>query len=158
MSAATRPIEPMSGLPRVVAAVAISLASFMAVVDITIANVSVPTISGNLGVSPEIGEWAITFFAIANSICIPLTGWLSRRLGQVRLFVLSVAAFTLASVLCGVAQNFESLLAFRVLQGMVSGPIVPLSQALLVAIFPPDKRTLALSMWASFKTRSAFKK
>ncbi|MCR2521875.1 MFS transporter, partial [Salmonella enterica] len=75
-------------------------------------------------------------------------GWLSRRLGQVRLFVLSVAAFTLASVLCGVAQNFESLLAFRVLQGMVSGPIVPLSQALLVAIFPPDKRTLALSMWA----------
>ncbi|WP_268577196.1 MFS transporter, partial [Escherichia coli] len=95
----------MSGLPRVVAAGAISLASFMAVVDITIANVSVPTISGNLGVSPEIGEWAITFFAIANSICIPLTGWLSRRLGQVRLFVLSVAAFTLASVLCGVAQN-----------------------------------------------------
>ncbi len=148
MSATPRPIEPMSGLPRVIAAVAISLASFMAVVDITIANVSVPTISGNLGVSPEIGEWAITFFAIANSICIPLTGWLSRRLGQVRLFVLSVAAFTLASVLCGVAQNFESLLAFRVLQGMVSGPIVPLSQALLVAIFPPDKRTLALSMWA----------
>jgi MFS transporter, DHA2 family, multidrug resistance protein len=143
-----QPIAPLSGSTRVLAAVAISLASFMAVVDITIANVSIPTISGSLGVSSEIGEWAITFFAVANSICIPLTGWLSRRFGQVRLFVMAVTAFTIASVLCGLAPNFESLLAFRVLQGMVSGPIVPLSQALLVAVFPHDKRTLALAVWA----------
>lgn len=148
MSKQIRPIEPLSGVSLIVATIAISLASFMAVTDITIANVSIPSISGNLGVSPEIGEWAITFFAIANSICIPLTGWLSRRFGQVKLFIMSVMAFTIASLLCGLAQNFESLLAFRVLQGMVSGPIVPLSQALLVAIFPPNKRTLALSMWA----------
>lgn len=145
---ASRPIEPLTGTSLIVASVAIGLASFMAVTDITIANVSIPTISGNLGVSSEIGEWAITFFAIANSICIPLTGWLSRRFGQVRLFLMSVGAFTIASVLCGMARNFESLLAFRVLQGMVSGPIVPLSQALLVAIFPPEKRTFALAMWA----------
>ncbi len=143
-----RPIEPLSGIALVIAAIAIGLASFMAVTDITIANVSVPSISGDLGVSPEIGEWTITFFAIANSICIPLTGWLSRRFGQVRLFIMSVTAFTFASILCGMAQSFESLLAFRILQGAVSGPIVPLSQALLVAIFPPSKRTLALSMWA----------
>jgi MFS transporter, DHA2 family, multidrug resistance protein len=145
---ALAPIMPLSGPTLILAAIAISLASFMAVVDITIANVSVPTISGNLGVSAEIGEWAITFFAIANSICIPLTGWLSRRFGQVRLFVMAVMAFTLASVLCGLAPNFESLLMARVLQGMVSGPIVPLSQALLVAIFPPNKRTFAVAMWA----------
>jgi MFS transporter, DHA2 family, multidrug resistance protein len=145
---ALRPVEPLSGATLVLAAAAVSLASFMAVVDITIANVSIPTISGNLGVSPEIGEWAITFFAIANSICIPLTGWLSRRFGQVRLFVMSVAAFTVASVMCGLAPNFESLLIARVLQGMVSGPIVPLCQALLVAIFPPNKRTFAVAMWA----------
>ncbi|TCM68692.1 DHA2 family multidrug resistance protein [Acinetobacter calcoaceticus] len=148
MTQATRPIEPLSGIALVVAAIAIGLASFMAVTDITIANVSVPSIAGDLGVSPEIGEWTITFFAIANSICIPLTGWLSRRFGQVRLFIMSVTAFTFASILCGMAQSFESLLAFRILQGVVSGPIVPLSQALLVAIFPPNKRTLALSMWA----------
>lgn len=147
-SLSKRPIEPLSGFTLIIATIAISLASFMAVTDITIANVSIPSISGNLGVSPEIGEWAITFFAIANSICIPLTGWLSRRFGQVQLFLMSVAAFTVASALCGLAQNFESLLAFRILQGMVSGPIVPLSQALLVAIFPANKRTLALSMWA----------
>lgn len=146
--AAPQPIAPLAGTPLVLAAIAISLASFMAVVDITIANVSVPTISGNLGVSAEIGEWAITFFAIANSICIPLTGWLSRRFGQVRLFLMAVAAFTVASVLCGLAPNFESLLAFRVLQGMVAGPIVPLSQALLVAVFPPNRRSFAVAMWA----------
>ena len=146
--AALQPITPLSGSALVIAATAASLASFMAVVDITIANVSIPTISGNMGVSSEIGEWAITFFAIANSICIPLTGWLSRRFGQVRLFVAAVAAFTVASILCGLAPNFQMLLAARVLQGMVSGPIVPLSQALLVAIFPPSKRTFAVAMWA----------
>ena len=130
------------------AAITLGLASFMAVVDITIANVSVPTISGNLGVGSEEGEWTITSFAIANAICIPLTGWLGRRFGQVRLFISAVAAFTLASVLCGLAWSFDSLLLFRVLQGAVSGPIVPLSQALLVAVFPPQKRTFAVAMWA----------
>lgn len=147
MSAKT-PLQPLAGTPRVLAALTLGLASFMAVVDVTIANVSVPTISGNLGVSPEEGEWTITSFAIANAICIPLTGWLSRRFGQVRLFVGSVAAFTVASVLCGLAPSFESLLAFRVLQGAVSGPIVPLSQALLVAVFPPERQALAVAMWA----------
>lgn len=146
--AAPQPIVPLSGGRLALAAVTLGLASFMAVVDITIANVSVPTISGNLGVSPEEGEWTITSFAIANAVCIPLTGWLGRRFGLVRLFVAAVAAFTLASVLCGLAWSFDSLLAFRVLQGAVSGPIVPLSQALLVAIFPPEKRTLAVAMWA----------
>jgi len=145
---APAPLVPLSGPALALTAAAVSLASFMAVVDITIANVSIPTISGNLGVSPEVGEWAITFFAIANSICIPLTGWLSRRLGQVRLFAGAVAAFTVASVLCGLAPNFEMLLACRVLQGMVAGPIVPLSQALLVAVFPPTRRPLAVSIWA----------
>ncbi|MTJ79994.1 MAG: DHA2 family efflux MFS transporter permease subunit [Telmatospirillum sp.] len=142
------PLIPLSGGTRALAAVTLGLASFMSVVDMTIANVSIPTISGNLGVGPEEGEWAITSFAIANAICIPLTGWLSRRFGQVRLFVASVAAFTIASVLCGLAPGFDSLLAFRVLQGAVSGPIVPLSQSLLVAVFPPERQALAVAMWA----------
>jgi len=146
--APARPIETMHGGRLGFAAVAIGLASFMAVVDITIANVSIPTIAGNVGVSSEEGEWIITLFAIANAIFIPLTGWLAQRFGQVQLFVGSVALFTLASVLCGLAWSFESLLLFRVLQGAVAGPIVPLSQALLVAIFPPQKRALAVSVWA----------
>ena len=145
---ARQPITPLTGNARALAAATLGLASFMAVIDITIANVSVPTISGNLGVSPEEGEWVITFFAISNAICIPLTGWLGRRFGQVRLFIASVAAFTFFSVLCGLSPTFETLLASRILQGAVAGPIVPLSQALLVAIFPPEKRSLAVSMWA----------
>ncbi len=143
-----QPIAPLIGGKLALAAVTLGLASFMAVVDITIANVSVPTISGNLGIGSEEGEWVITSFAIANAICIPLTGWLGRRFGQVKLFVSAIAAFTLASVLCGLAWSFDSLLLFRVLQGAVSGPIVPLSQALLVAVFPPEKRTFAVAMWA----------
>lgn len=146
--ASLQPITPLSGPPLVFAAVSLSLASFMAVMDITIANVSIPTISGNLGVSTDVGEWAITFFAVANAIFIPLTGWLSRRFGQVRLFVAAVAAFTVASALCGLSRSFDQLLVFRVLQGMVAGPIVPLSQALLIAVFRPEKRTLAVAMWA----------
>lgn len=145
---AKQPIAVLQGPKLALAAVTLGLASFMAVVDITIANVSVPTISGNLGVGSEEGEWAITSFAIANAICIPLTGWLGRRFGQVRLFIAAIAAFTLASVLCGLAWSFDSLLLFRVLQGAVSGPIVPLSQALLVAVFPAEKRTFAVAMWA----------
>jgi len=143
-----QPIVTLHGANRSLAALTLGLASFMAVVDITIANVSIPTISGNLGVSPEEGEWLITLFAVANAICIPLTGWLSRRFGQVRLFVAAVAAFTVASILCGVAWSFESLMFFRILQGAVAGPIVPLSQALLVAVFPREKQTLAVAMWA----------
>jgi DHA2 family multidrug resistance protein len=150
MTAATKkaPLEPLSGATLVVAALALGLASFMAVVDITIVNVSVPTISGNLGVSSEEGEWTITFFGVANAICIPLTGWLGRRFGQVRLFLGAVTAFTFASILCGLAPSFHALLLFRILQGAVAGPIVPLSQALLIAIFPPERRTFAVAMWA----------
>ncbi|PRC94086.1 DHA2 family efflux MFS transporter permease subunit [Solimicrobium silvestre] len=143
-----QPLVPLHGANRSLAALTLGLASFMAVVDITIANVSVPTISGNLGISPEEGEWLITSFAVANAICIPLTGWLSRRFGQVKLFVAAVTAFTIASILCGLASSFESLLFFRILQGAVAGPIVPLSQALLVAVFPRERQTLAVAMWA----------
>ena len=151
-TAAKQPITPLSGTTRAVAALSLGLASFISVVDITIANVSIPTISGNLGVSPDQGEWIMTSFAIANAISIPLTGWLSRRFGQVRLFLATVAAFTIASVSCGLAGSFESLLFFRVVQGAVSGPLQPLSQALLVAVFPPQMRGLAVGVWAMTAT------
>jgi len=143
-----QPIVIMSNISLIIASITLGLASFMAVVDVTIANVSVPTISGNVGVSSEIGEWVITSFAVSNAIFIPLTGWLSRRFGQKKLFIWSVLGFTFASICCGMSENFSSLLIFRVLQGAISGPIVPLSQSLLVAIFPPEKRPLAVSIWA----------
>lgn len=133
---------------RVLVTTALALGTFMQVLDTTIANVSIPTIAGNLGVSPNQGTWIITSFAVSNGIAVPLTGWLMQRFGVVRTFVFSVIAFTLASFLCGVAWSLGSLVAFRVLQGAVSGPMVPGSQALLLSLFPPEKKGTALAIWS----------
>ena len=124
---------PLHGPQLVLGTIALSLATFMNVLDSSIANVSIPAIAGDMGVSPSQGTWVITSFAVANAISVPLTGWLTQRFGQVRLFVGSVLLFVLASWLCGLAPNIESLIAFRVLQGLVAGPMIPLSQTLLLA-------------------------
>jgi DHA2 family multidrug resistance protein len=120
----------------------------MQVLDGTIANVSIPTISGNLGVSTSQGTWVITSFAVANGVSVPLTGWLMMRYGVVKTFVGSVVLFTIASFLCGISWNLPSLIAFRVLQGAVSGPMIPGSQALLIMIFPAAQRGTALAIWS----------
>ena len=129
-------------------ALALALGTFMQVLDSTIANVSLPTIAGNLGASTDQGTWVITAFAVSNGIGVPLTGWLMGRYGVVRTFVFSVLAFTAASFLCGIAWSLNSLIFFRVLQGGVSGPMIPGSQALLISIFPANKRGTALGIWS----------
>lgn len=139
---------PLTGSQLVLGTIALSLATFMNVLDSSIANVSIPAISGDMGVSPAQGTWVITSFAVANAISVPLTGWLTQRFGQVRLFVMSVLLFVLASWLCGLAPNIESLIAFRVLQGLVAGPMIPLSQTLLLASYPAAKAGSAMAMWA----------
>lgn len=139
---------PMQGASLAITALALALGTFMQVLDSTIANVSLPTIAGNLGVSTNQGTWVITSFAVANGIGVPLTGWLMGRYGVVRTFVFSVIAFTVASFLCGIAWNLSSLIFFRVLQGGTSGPMIPGSQALLISIFPAHKRATALGIWA----------
>lgn len=141
-------LKPLTGGILAVTALALALGTFMQVLDSTIANVSLPTISGNLGVSPNQGTWVITAFAVANGIGVPLTGWLMGRYGVVRTFTVSVLAFTVASLLCGIAWSLPSLIFFRVLQGAVSGPMIPGSQALLISIFPPNKRGAALGIWS----------
>jgi DHA2 family multidrug resistance protein len=133
---------------KAITAVALALGTFMQVLDTTIANVSIPTIAGNLGVSPDQGTWVITSFAVANGVSVPLTGWLMQRYGVVKTFAFSVLMFTIASFLCGIAWSLPSLVAFRVLQGAVSGPMIPGSQALLLNIFPAEKRGAALAIWS----------
>ena len=120
----------------------------MQVLDTTIANVALPTISGNLGVSYEQGTWVITSFAVSNAIALPLTGWLSRRFGEVKLFIWATLLFVLASFLCGIAQSMPELVGFRVLQGVVAGPLYPMTQTLLIAVYPPAKRGMALALLA----------
>jgi DHA2 family multidrug resistance protein len=139
---------PLSGSSLVLGTLALSLATFMNVLDSSIANVSLPAIAGNLGVSPQQGTWVITSFGVANAISVPLTGWLTQRVGAVRLFVLSVLLFVLTSWLCGLAPSLEALIAFRVMQGLVAGPMIPLSQTLLLSSYPPQKAGMALAMWA----------
>src|SRR5271169_421512 len=113
-------LAPLMGGARTITLLALALATFMQVLDTTIANVSIPTIAGNLGVSSDQGTWIITSFAVANGVSVPLTGWLMRRFGVVRTFVFSVASFTAASFLCGISTNMTELILFRVLQGGVS--------------------------------------
>ena len=136
------------GAELVLGTIALSLATFMNVLDTSIANVSIPAISGDLGVSPSQGTWVITSFAVANAISVPLTGWLTQRFGPVRLFVGSILLFVIASWLCGLAPNIGMLIAFRVLQGFVAGPMIPLSQTLLLSSYPRAKAGTAMAMWA----------
>ena len=139
---------PLTGSQLGWGTLALALATFMIVLDSSIANVSIPAISGDLGVSPTQGTWVITSFAVANAISIPLTGWLTQRFGQVKLFVSAISLFVLASWLCGFAPNIQMLILFRVLQGAVAGPIIPLSQSLLLSSYPKAKAGMALALWA----------
>ena len=141
-------LPPLQGVERMIGAIVLSGATFMTVLDVTVANVSIPTIAGDLGVSPTQGTWIITSYAVANAIAMPLTGWLTTRFGQVRLIVTSILLFTFASWLCALAPNIETLIACRVLQGLVAGPMVPLSQALLLTTFPRERAGFALALWS----------
>jgi MFS transporter, DHA2 family, multidrug resistance protein len=140
-------LPPLTGTALVLGTIALSLATFMNVLDTSIANVSIPAIAGDMGVSPSQGTWVITSFAVANAISVPLTGWLTQRFGQVRLFTASVVLFVIASWLCGLAGSLESLIAFRILQGAVAGPMIPLSQTLLLSSYPKARAGTALAMW-----------
>jgi MFS transporter, DHA2 family, multidrug resistance protein len=142
------PAQPLSGAQLVFGTLALSTATFMIVLDTSIANVSIPAISGDLGVSTSQGTWVITSFAVANAIAVPLTGWLTQRFGQVRLVTLATMLFVLASWLCGLAPNLETLIFFRVLQGLAAGPLIPLSQALLLSSYPVARAGMALAMWS----------
>ena len=142
------PVKPLEGGARVAASLAVGLATFMNVLDTSIANVSIPAIAGDLGVSPNQGTWIITSFAVANAISVPLTGWLTERFGQVRLFLATTALFVLASLLCGLAISMPMLVFFRVVQGAVAGPMIPLSQTLLLSSYPREKAGVALASFS----------
>ncbi|HYD25343.1 MAG TPA: DHA2 family efflux MFS transporter permease subunit [Croceibacterium sp.] len=132
----------------VLACFVLAFTNFMVVLDTTIANVSVAHIAGGLGISSSEGTWVITSYAVAEAICVPLTGWLSRRFGTVRVFVFGMAGFGVFSFLCGIAPSLGALIAFRVGQGLCGGPLMPISQTLLLRIFPKEKHAMATGVWA----------
>src|SRR5579885_1918637 len=130
------------------ATLGLSLGTFMQVLDLTIANVALPTIAGNLGASQNQSTWVITSFAVSNAIALPLTGFLSRRFGEVKTFVWATLLFSIASLMCGLSTSLSMLVLFRALQGAMAGPMYPLTQSLLVSIYPPQKRGMALAILA----------
>jgi DHA2 family multidrug resistance protein len=130
------------------ACLVLAFTNFMVVLDTTIANVSVAHIAGGLGISSSEGTWVITSYAVAEAICVPLTGWLARRFGTVRVFALGMAGFGVFSLLCGMAWSLGSLVAFRIGQGLCGGPLMPISQTLLLSIFPKEKHAQATGIWA----------
>ncbi len=128
------------------ATIGLSLGTFMQVLDLSIANVSLPTIAGNLAASQDQSTWVITSFTVCQAITLPMTGFLSRRFGEVKVFVWAVLLFTVFSLLCGFATSLSMLVLFRALQGAACGPMYPITQSLMVSIYPRDKRGMALAI------------
>ncbi|MGL4861417.1 MAG: DHA2 family efflux MFS transporter permease subunit [Enterobacteriaceae bacterium] len=140
--------QPLRGSQLFWLTLSLSFATFMQVLDSTIANVAIPTIAGDLGASSSQGTWVITSFGVANAIAIPLTGWLAKRVGEVRLFLWGNLLFVFSSWLCGISHSLEMLILCRILQGLAAGPLIPLSQSLLLSNYPPAKRNMALALWS----------
>jgi DHA2 family multidrug resistance protein len=138
----------LQGVMLWVGAIVLALANFLAVLNMTIANVTVPNMAGALGAGSSQGTWVITAYAVAEAITVPLTGWLSARFGAVRVFSISVVMFGIFSLFCGISTSLGMLLAMRVFQGMAGGPLLALSQTLLLRIFPKERSMQAMGLWA----------
>ncbi len=141
--------KPLTGSHLFLAMLALSLATFLIVLDYSIANVSIPYISGDLAVSASEGIYVITAFAVGNAIVLPISGWLTKRMGLVRLTVLSLLGFVILSWVCGMSRSLVMLVIARFIQGALAGPLVPTSQSLTVMIFPPEKKNVALAFWST---------
>jgi MFS transporter, DHA2 family, multidrug resistance protein len=146
-SSATRATEKPVINPWIIA-ISVMLGTFMEVLDTTVVNVSLQHIAGSLSVTPEEATWVLTSYLVANAIVLPLTGWLANYFGRRNILLVSVGGFTLFSFLCGIAPNLPLLIIFRVFQGATGGGLQPLSQAILMEAFPPEKRAKAMAFWA----------
>ena len=129
-------------------AIAVMSSTFMEVLDTTVVNVSLPHIAGSLSASVDEATWTLTSYLVANAIVLPLTGWLASRFGRKRLLLTAVTGFTAASFFCGLAPSLGFLIVFRIIQGACGGGLQPLSQAILLESFPPQKRGQAMAFWA----------
>ncbi|MGE0829346.1 MAG: DHA2 family efflux MFS transporter permease subunit [Hyphomonadaceae bacterium] len=140
--------RPLKGGMLFLAAIVLASANFIAVLDMTIANVSVPNIAGSLGISSSQGTWVITSYSVAEAVIVPLTGWIAGRFGPVRVFTTAMVLFGVFSAFCGISQSLEMLVFGRIMQGLSGGLLMPLSQTLLLRVFPKEKANAAMAIWA----------
>ncbi|MES1993097.1 MAG: DHA2 family efflux MFS transporter permease subunit [Pseudomonadota bacterium] len=139
--------SPGFGLNRRMITVSIMLATIIQTLDSTIANVALPHMQGSLSASQDQITWVLTSYIVAAAIATPLTGWMVDRFGQKNVFLMSIAGFTFASALCGISMSLTEIVAARLLQGVFGAALVPLSQAVLLDINPPEKRGSAMAVW-----------
>src|ERR1700722_7893359 len=139
--AARKPINPWF------IALTVSMATFMEVMDTSIANVSLGHIAGNLGAGTDESTWVLTSYLVANAIILPISGWLASVLGRKRFYMSCVALFTISSVLCGLAPSLGWLLFFRVIQGIGGGGLAPSEQSILADTFAPSQRGMAFAIY-----------
>lgn len=137
-----------TGARLVIAGLVLAMANFIVILDTTIANVSIPHIAGGLAVSTQSATWVITSYSVAEAICVPLTGWLAGRFGVLRTFLFSLAGFGVFSALCGLSGTLSMLVLFRLGQGFCGGPLMPLTQTLMLRIFPRHMHARAMALWA----------
>ncbi len=140
--------KPLQGAMLWMTAVMLAMANFIAVLDMTIANVSMASIAGSLGISSSQGTWVITSYSVAEAIVVPLTGWLAGRFGAVRVFTTAMLLFGAFSALCGFSGSLSFLVFGRMVQGLSGGCLMPLSQTLLMRIFPKERAPAAMALWA----------
>jgi DHA2 family multidrug resistance protein len=139
--------EPLTATRKWTITGAVMLVTVMQVLDVTVTNVALPHIQGSLSAAVDEVSWVLTSYLAATAIVLPATGWLASVLGRKRLFLTCTVVFTLASMLCGLAPNIETLLIARMLQGIGGGPLMPLSQAIMWEIFPLRQRGMAMAAW-----------
>src|SRR5271154_1484476 len=128
-------------------ALVVTMATFMEVLDTSIANVSLPHIAGNLSVSQDESTWVLTSYLVSNAIVLPISGWIASKVGRKRFYMTCVALFTISSFLCGIAPSLGTLIFFRILQGIGGGGLGPSEQSILADTFPPQKRGQAFALY-----------
>ena len=134
-------------LPRLLIVVSVMLAVMLEIIDTSIVNVSIPSMMGNLGATIDEIDWVITSYIVANVIVIPLTGWMAARFGRKRYFVVSICIFTASSLMCGASQSVETLIFWRLVQGLGGGALVATSHAIIVETFPPSKQGVGQALF-----------
>lgn len=139
----------ITSLRRLLISVAVMTATLMQVLDMTIVNVALPYMQGSLAANPDEITWTLTSYLVASAIFMPLTGYLTDKLGMRNYLLISVFGFTIASALCGLSQSLVEIVIFRLLQGVFGASLVPLSQAILTGVFPKEKRATAMAIWGS---------
>ncbi|MCA3255053.1 MAG: DHA2 family efflux MFS transporter permease subunit, partial [Alphaproteobacteria bacterium] len=147
LAAPTAPAGPRAAPNLALVTVSVMLATIMQVLDSTIANVALPHMQASLGAARDTITWVLTSYIVASAVALPITGWLSDRIGRRRLFLWAIGGFVVTSMLCGIAQNLTQMVAFRVLQGIAGAFLVPLSQAAMLDVYPKERHPQAMALW-----------